>query len=74
MIYEPIKKEFEIPLSKNDLASILRVSIRTIDRDIKAGRLNCLKIGNGTIRFYEHHINEYLGLFDSEKTQMAANS
>ena len=40
MIHEPAKRRFEIPLSRCELPLILRIFLRTVDRDIKNGRLN----------------------------------
>lgn len=79
MKYIPTMKEYEIPLTRDELAEIFRVSVRTIDRNVKQGLLQCTKLGNGTLRFYDYQIQAFLDKVnlnsdEHEKTQMAANN
>lgn len=71
------KKEYEIPLTKSELAEMLKVSERTIGREVKAGKLKCTLVG-GRERFFDHHISEYLRLKEvvpaADETQMAAKA
>lgn len=57
---KPMVREFELPLKKSDVAQILGVSVMTVDREMWAGRLKYAKIGKGSVRFYAHHIQDYL--------------
>lgn len=75
---EPKTKEYELPLTKKNVAEIFGVSVMTIDREMWAGRLGYVKIGKGSIRFYDHHIQDYLKscevIKSSSENQMAANA
>lgn len=72
----PMVQEFELPLKKNDVAKILGVSVMTVDREMWAGRLKYAKIGKVSVRFYAHHIQDYLLSCEksnvSSENQMAA--
>jgi len=71
MVYIPVMKEYEIPLTRKELAAMFKVTERTIDRHIKKGTLQCTILGNKTVRFYGYQIDAFLKKLN-EKTQMAA--
>jgi len=71
------KKIYEIPLGKAELASMLKVTPRTLNREMAAGKLKFSIVG-GRVRFFDSQIQAYLNLAhdlgeDSYKAQMAAN-
>lgn len=77
MIAATTKKEYELPMTKPELADMLKVSERTINREMSSGKLSFVLIA-GRARFWDHHIQEYIrsnekGCFSSEN-QMAANA
>ena len=46
-------------LKKKDVAEILSISVRTLERVMKSGGIKYVQINNQP-RFQEEHINEYL--------------
>ena len=69
-------REFEVPLTKKDVALILRIPILSMDRLVRAKKISHFRVGT-LIRFRAEDVNDYLkdNSFDrknEEKTQMAA--
>ena len=48
-------------LSKQDVAKLMKVSVKTIDRfrDLKTNRLKCLKV-SGTVRFERKDVDDFI--------------
>lgn len=59
MDYEHKTATFALPVSKDDLATILNVSYVTVDRLVMDGTIEYLKI-RGTVRFTKKHIDDYI--------------
>jgi excisionase family DNA binding protein len=77
MIEFTAKKEYELPMTKSELAEMFKVSERTINREMSNGKIGFVMIA-GRARFMDHHIQEYIrsnetGYISSEN-QMAANA
>ncbi len=51
----------EVLLSKQDVAKLMKVSVKTIDRfrNRKTNRLKCLKI-SGTVRFERKDVDDFI--------------
>lgn len=77
MIGFTTKKEYELPMTKPELAEMFKVSERTINREMSAGNIGFVMIA-GRARFLDHHIQEYIRLNEkgnaSSENQMAANA
>ena len=51
----------EVLLSKQDVAKLMKVSVKTIDRftNRKTNRLKCLKV-SGTVRFERKDVDDFI--------------
>ncbi len=51
----------EVLLSKQDVAKLMKVSVKTIDRfrNRKTNRLKCLKV-SGTVRFERQDVDDFI--------------
>ena len=55
-----LKREcFDMPVTKDELARILNVSFPTVDRIVRAGKIEYLKV-NTSVRFTKKHIDDYI--------------
>jgi len=50
---------FQVSATKDELARILNVSFPTVDRIVRAGKIEYLKI-NASVRFTKKHIDDYI--------------
>lgn len=77
MIEFTAKKEYELPMTKPELAELFKVSERTINREMSTGKLGFVMIA-GRARFLDHHIQDYIRSNEkgnaSSENQMAANA
>jgi len=65
----PKTETFEVPITKDELISILRVPLLTIDRAIRAKEIGYLKIGR-FVRFTAQDVNDYI---NSKKMEVEKN-
>lgn len=55
----PITKTFEIPMTKDEVVQVLRVTTLALDRAIRNKKISYLKVGH-TFTFTAEQINEYI--------------
>ena len=59
MQVKPILKEFEIPMTKDDVLSILKITPLTLQREMQANNIGFIRIGY-TILFSAENVNDYI--------------
>jgi excisionase family DNA binding protein len=60
------RRRFMAPMTREELANELKVSVMTITREIESGRLNYARVGKGNIRFFENHLAEYFAKCEAD--------
>jgi excisionase family DNA binding protein len=50
---------FELPLTRDEVAEILRISVQSLDRLVHGNKISYMKFG-GSYRFTAEHVNQYI--------------